>query len=327
MTMQSFESKVRQTIDEQAQIRLWGEPRKIPLYLQEIYNMYEITMLGESFLLAKVFGSSPDIDTMEKHAKKLCDLTGLPVAFLFKSVSRYRLRSLFSNRIPFMVEDAQMFLPFLGINVKQPPKIVHTVERNKFSPSTQFVYLYFLYTKNIEINATRLAKELNFTMMTACRALQHLEEIGLLTYRVGGHTGRSKEYRKIDEPVFFQKGREFLCSPVKRIVYIQHIPDISLLAGLDALAQLTMLNRPEHCIRAIGQNQFSEIQHTVVRDEDMARDMKFAELQIWTYDPQRFSVDGHVDILSLYLSLMDLKDERVEQALDDVLRRAEWYTD
>jgi hypothetical protein len=110
-------------------------------------------------------------------------------------------------------------------------------------------------------------------------------------------------------------------------VNVRHLPDTSLLAGLEALAQLTMINGPEYSIRAIGQNQFSNMQEAIVRDEAMVKDMKLAELQIWAYDPLLFSVDGHVDPLSLYLSLMDSKDERVDMALEDMLRRQRWYTD
>jgi len=325
--MQLFEKKLRQTIDEQVQIRPWKESDKIPLYFLEFYKMYEITLLGVTFLLANEVGSPAGTNALKKHAMRLCALADLPVAFLFKSLSRYRMQSMLSNRIPFMLEDAQMFLPFLGINVKQPKEFVQRVEKSKFSPSTQLAYLYFLYRENVEMNATRLAKELNFTTMTASRALQHLYEVELLQCRVSGKTGRSKEYRKIDGPLFFKRGKEFLCSPVKQIVNVRHLPDTSLLAGLEALAQLTMINGPEYSIRAIGQNQFSNMQEAIVRDEAMVKDMKLAELQIWAYDPLLFSVNGHVDPLSLYLSLMDLKDERVDMALEDMLRRQRWYTD
>ena len=303
--MQLFEKKLRQAIDEQVQIKPWKESEKIPLYFLEFYKMYEITLLGVTFLLAKEVRSPASTNALKKHAIRLCSLTDLPVAFLFKSLSRYRMQSMVSNRIPFMLEDAQMFLPFLGINVKQLKECIQKVEKCKFSPSTQLAYLYFLYRENVEMNATRLAKELNVTTMTASRALQHLYEVELVQCRISGKTGRSKEYRKIEDPQFFKRGKEFLCS----------------------LAQLTMINGPEYSIRAIGQNQFSYMQETIVRDEAMVKDMKLAELQIWAYDPLLFLVDGHVDPLSLYLSLMDVKDERVDIALEDMLRRQRWYAD
>ncbi|GEM_PF-3944963 len=40
------------------------------------------------------------------------------------------------------------------------------------------------------------------------------------------------------------------------------------------------------------------------------------EIEIWKYDPELFAREGVVDPLSLYMSLKDTKDERVEMALE-----------
>lgn len=44
------------------------------------------------------------------------------------------------------------------------------------------------------------------------------------------------------------------------------------------------------------------------------------ELELWDYDPGQFSDTSHVDLLSLYASLKEETDERVLQALEEVLR-------
>lgn len=40
------------------------------------------------------------------------------------------------------------------------------------------------------------------------------------------------------------------------------------------------------------------------------------EIEMWKYDPELFAWEGVVDPLSLYLSLKNTKDERVEMALE-----------
>jgi hypothetical protein len=45
--------------------------------------MYEITLLGVTFLLANEVGSPAGTNALKKHAMRLCALTDLPVAFLF----------------------------------------------------------------------------------------------------------------------------------------------------------------------------------------------------------------------------------------------------
>jgi hypothetical protein len=43
-------------------------------------------------------------------------------------------------------------------------------------------------------------------------------------------------------------------------------------------------------------------------------------LQIWRYDPRLINHSDNVDALSLYMSLADDHDERVEQALEKLLQ-------
>jgi len=48
------------------------------------------------------------------------------------------------------------------------------------------------------------------------------------------------------------------------------------------------------------------------------------ELETWSYDPRQLSAGPAVDRLSLYLSLEDRRDERVEQAADMLLEDMKW---
>ena len=43
------------------------------------------------------------------------------------------------------------------------------------------------------------------------------------------------------------------------------------------------------------------------------------QLELWSYNPKLFEKDGLVDPFSLYLSLQDIKDERVEAALEKLI--------
>ncbi len=200
-------------------------------------------------------------------------------------------------------------------------------ELNIFSKSTQLSFLYFLYNKDAVINTTEFARKMGFTKMTASRALNDLYGAKLVTCEIGGKTGRSKEYERIPDPEYFERGRAHIKTPVKRVVYVQKLPEDTLIAGLDALAELSMINPPGHPVRAIGQNQFNKQYIEIIRNKDLIKDTKPVELQIWGYNPKQFSDKQHLDILSLYASLREEKDDRIEQALQEVLRGKPWYTD
>ena len=178
-----------------------------------------------------------------------------------------------------------------------------------------------------EINDGEFAKKLGLNKMTASRALNDLYNLNLIKYQIGGRTGRSKEYKRISDPDYFLIGREYLKTPVRRIIYAESKPLGALTAGLDALAVLSMINPLGHSIVAIEKNKLDENQIEIVKNKDFIKDKKLVEIELWDYDPRLFSNSSNVDILSLYASLKDETDERVEQALEDVLRGELWYTD
>ena len=98
------------------------------------------------------------------------------------------------------------------------------------------------------------------------------------------------------------------------------------MAGLEALAELSMMNSPGHPVRAISLKQFKKEEFEIITNSDMIKDQNLVELEIWDYNPKQFTESARVDLLSLYASLKEDKNERVEQALDEVLRGETWYT-
>ena len=174
---------------------------------------------------------------------------------------------------------------------------------------------------------TDFAEKMGFTKMTASRALNDLYHANLMTYEIGGKTGRSKEYKRISDPTYFLKGRIYVKSPVKKIVYAKIKPLGALTAGFDALAELSMINPPNYPVMAVSRTMFKNQEIEVIKNKDLIKDMQLAEIQIWDYDPKQFSDTKHVDLLSLYASLKEENDERIEQALKEVLGGESWFTD
>jgi hypothetical protein len=163
--------------------------------------------------------------------------------------------------------------------------------------------------------------------MKASRALNDLYHANLITYEMGGKTGRSKKYKRIPDPDYFLKGSGYIKTPIRNTVYTKIKPLESLTAGLDALSELSMINSPGYPVVAISRTQFNNQKIDTIKNRDLIKDTQLVELQIWDYDPKRFSDNNHVDILSLYASLKEEKDERIEQALEEILRGEPWYTD
>ena len=48
------------------------------------------------------------------------------------------------------------------------------------------------------------------------------------------------------------------------------------------------------------------------------------EVEVWNQDPGILGSNGSVDPLSLYLSLRKTDDERIQIALDELMRKIQW---
>jgi len=48
------------------------------------------------------------------------------------------------------------------------------------------------------------------------------------------------------------------------------------------------------------------------------------EIEVWSYAPSLFAKDKVVDRLSLYLSLKESRDERVEGAIEEMMKELQW---
>lgn len=322
--LKNVEFYLKENLDDDVVIENWGDKNKLPLFLQSNYNYFEVKIHNRQIILAEVLEDSPNVEQLQKHLMQIKSQTEYPLVLLYNELSRYRRKSLIENRISFLIKDGQMYMPFLGLDLSKVPEIIEK-EAKPFTTPAQIAYLFFLYNHNSIVNVTDFAKKMNFNIMTASRALNDLFHANLINYEVSGKTGRSKEYKRISNPEYFNKGKDYLKSPVRKIVHTIKEPEGAYLAGLDALSSLSMLNPEKKSVYAISKDNFYNSNIEIVKNWDLINDMNLVELEIWNYDPQLFSKDHYVDLMSLYLSLRDLKDERVEQALDEVLQGESWY--
>lgn len=322
--MNKLKQYLIENIDDNIKINPCDSSVAIPLYLKNEYNFFEMMILDHTCLLIEIIDELPGIEVLHKHLSRIKELSHYKKVVLYvKDISRYRRKSLIENRIPFVMWNGQMYMPFLGLDLSK----VNDIKQENFklfSTTTQLTYLYFLYN-NVALNTTELAEKANISVMTASRSLNHLYKNKLLTYEVSGMTGRSKIYKKISDPEYFLKGSKYIKTPIKKVVYVECIPEDSCIAGLEALARLSMLNNPKHFVRAMSITKFDSAKLITIDNRDVIKDKKLVELELWDYDPSIFSENKYVDIMSLYASLKDDKDERVEQALEAVLQGEKWY--
>lgn len=308
---------------------LWDQKGRLPFFLQDSYSYYVTELDGLDLVLMVDNGREQHSPAMiRKHMDLVRNIVGGEAIYVHKFVSALDRKRLIGQRVSFIVPGNQLYCPMLGMdlreNFRQKSKAVQV-----FSPATQGLALYWLYNNYSKDDnrdtVTEMAKILGYSKMTMSRAFK---EIGTALDTVQDDNFAIHE---VDNGEWdrgrWEKLRSFWRSPIKKGCYLlkdclDH--DLFYKAGLMALADYTMLAEPSHEIYAIGQQEWTLcglIKDTV---DVTLPDEQVVEVQVWSYSPRLFANEQLVDPLSLYLSLRDNKDERVESALNELLEQVKW---
>lgn len=87
---------------------------------------------------------------------------------------------------------------------------------------------------------------------------------------------------------------------------------------MNALASYTMLNEESRQCWAVTKKELKIL--AVATDKQFGEN----EIQVWKYNPKMLSTEGVVDKLSLYLSLKDNEDERIQIELERLINEMSW---
>ena len=188
-------------------------------------------------------------------------------------------------------------------------------DREEILPSAQMLLLYFIYEGAKELSTSQAAKDLDLTPTSISRASKQLEEMGTLQSR---KIGVQKILFSENSPKeLFYKAEKVLLNPVKRTVYVpcEEVKNELLESGYSALAEYSMLNAPGvWCYASERISQWNDCMTKDLQDSNSQ-----VAVEMWRYDPRKLSKKKMVDELSLALSLREDADERVEEAVEEML--------
>ncbi|MBS6194040.1 MAG: hypothetical protein KH828_00485 [Clostridiales bacterium] len=315
---------LKQMIDDEATLEEWDAKQYLNLHLAGSYMYYRVTVLAETFLLIKPV-EEQTIQKMKTHIFRIKEKTGYEAAVLVEQGTPYRVKKMLEERIAFLTEDRQMYLPFLALHIrKTQEKRAEAENKEQFTAATQMVFLALLYARQTEFCTEELVNDLKLSTMTILRAADELKKIGIVKCDIGGKTGRKKVFRPIEKKEYYRIGKEYLINPVKKSFYVSHIPNEvnAYKGGLTALAEQTLLGEPGNETYAVY-GKISELEkYQVTKIQALTEGMP--EIQLMQYDIGRLTENQYIDPITLNLSLKE-KDDRTEIAIDELMRGIEWY--
>ena len=305
----------------------WLDSESLPYAIQSGYQFGKIMLLGKSFVYLLARNQSeltPSITA--KHLNWIEERFGEQGILITEAIESYNRKRLVEQKVPFIVPGNQLYLPDLGIDLREYLRRVRK-KPSTLSPSAQMVLFSYLLRKPcIETwTATALSDVLGTSKMTMGRAIDELASHDLVDVQAEGRQRRV--IFKNDRQTLWKNALSHLRTPVQRRVYVEKEDNsVGVLAGLTALAEVTMIVPPQRRVRAVTRKEWKATQlNSRMRIIPKASaDLAALELEIWKYDPKLLSTDGMVDPLSLYLSLKNETDERIEAACEDLLENIEW---
>lgn len=306
----------------------WPRQSELPYFLQDAFQFGEIELLGHSIVLAMERAEkTQSLSDARTWLEKVTALAGQPVVYVTPALASYERRWLIEQKIPFIVPGNQLYLPDLGLDLREYFRQRSKPADSVLSPSAQAMLITALLHQpwQAEWQASRLAHPLGYTPMTLSRAGKELAAAGIATtYTVG----RSRWLRmELPPQQTWERAKPALRTPIKRQVWVladdPMTRQLGRLAGLSALARQTMLTEPEWPVYALSAMEWKAATDAGI--QELPEPVTGArEWQLWSYSPGLLSGTEMVDPLSLILSLQDNTDDRIQLALDELKGQLPW---
>lgn len=291
--------------------------KSLPSFLTGIYRFYTCLIQGQPVIFAKFESKnimSPG--NYAKHEKMIRQEWGNPVIFVFDHIQSYNRGRLCAQKINYVVPGSMIYLPelFIVLYNKKTESQQHTLIGDTLPPTAQTILMYYLYSRGNNFTYKQLQNSLGMPYPTVSRAIELLSAAKLCDTR---GTRIKQVHFDENKKQLFNKAIKLIKSPIQRIVYAQTIPSKAYKSGFSALANYTMINPDTYEHVAVSVDVFKK----EITDYNTDDCFSPVHIEVWNHNPELFADNGIVDRISLYLSMKDNADERVQYQLNKMIEK------
>ena len=305
-----------------------GALSELPHFLNDAFEFSSAQIGSAEVVLAQPkAGEGERVADVAKKIASVADKLNTVVVYCPEALASYERRNLIKTKTPFIVPGNQMYLPSLGMDLREHFIRKRADKLEKLSPSTQAMLIFTLLNMPTQEawSPGDIGAALGYAPMTASRAIRELKHAGLMEVVA---VGRQKFLRKLFDPQeTWQRALPFLRSPVVKTMHMpmdilkEYAPQCRL-AGYSALAQWSMLAAPNTGVYAVPRGATLPAMLEAWRDIGEREGM--VDVQLWRYETGMLDKEPTVDPLSLWLSLRNDKDVRVQIALEELIDQVRW---
>lgn len=292
----------------------------LPIAYQKKYTLAEVKLDNEGFILIKE-NRRGALESFVKQAEFISRRYNGKYVLVFNTIKEDEKKLLIKARIPFVDYRGNLFIPKLGLILN---KEVEKIKNKQFTASEQLIFTYILvsgldYGASLEVE--KIVEKTRLSIATVYRVLKKFTRYGWLHTKHGTYT--------IDKEVttIFIVAKEYLFNPIKKVIYIDELNFEKIqkskknwgYAGTYALSRISHLleNNVAIAMSASTVKKMMREDDLEIHDSKLFLNNKMIELELWHYAP--VVKNEMVDILSLYMTLKDTEDPRIEKELQAII--------
>lgn len=296
--------------------------RNIPMNVSAPYHFFygSFSDIPVVWVIIKHYEDiSPSI--LKRHSEIINNACGLIPIFIIQKIESYKIQRLTKTHVNFIIKNKVIYLPDLLFVVRNQTKTELSLEKvgKEIPAMAQLMVLYQIQKKSLNgLSSKQIALLFNVSYSTIKRAVAWLIDNGVIRQK-------GKKEKVI---LFNYEGKtlwnfceKFLRNPIEISHFSTETARIKefKIAGESALSRYTLLSENTLTI-AISKKELTRM-NKQFKNWDRYGD---CQVQTWIYDPKILADGDSVDRLSLYLSLKENYDERVQIELDNMINDLKW---
>lgn len=288
----------------------------LPLALAHSYSFLVMTIRDIQAVLA--VAHEPEACSpiqLSKHQAILSKHFAQPVVYGLKNIESYNLKRLTKAGVNFIVPAKIIYAPCLMMLLRNLP-VTRKQAQDVMPPVAQLLVLYHLQKERLDgYDAYRISDLTGMAYTTIIKALKWLETNHIITLL--GAKQKSIHFT-VNGKELWEKTLPLMSSPIERMLFSDLMPECCFVAGESAMGHYTMLAEPTTPVVAISKS--------MAKEQPSIFDRQYGDIQVevWKYNPQLLSEGDEVDKLSLYLSIKNHDDERVQMECETLIEQMKW---
>ena len=293
----------------------------LPYFMYDLYNLHKIKIYKNYFVVIIDKGEK-DLtpENIKKQIEIISNKTGLEAIYVHKALTSFQRDRLIKYNINFVVPNNQMYLPHLKIDLREHFKSANQPKKY-LSPASQAIIISSILNNYSQLDSQMIKNNINYSAMSVSRSFKEISNFGIGKLM---RDGKEKILHLLDGRIqIWDKSKALMNSPIIQEIWLsQTLFDQKLLiAGLSALSHYSMISPPKNKVYAVYKEDWYKISknESVKQLIEPIQTESNIKLQVWSYPLDLWSHTNIVDKYSLYLSLKDEKDERIEQALKEMM--------